>query len=323
MDGGLEAWDRDGLPLEPDGRACRGSLGRSSRSRCSRSLAPARRRGRADARAGGRLRLADRRRLAAARPRAGCSWSSAAGACGSSATAAAPARLPRHRRPRSRPTASAGCCRSPSRPTTRRSGPLLRLPDRRGPARRAAGARVPPLGDDPDRADPTGRIVWSTAARRGAPTTTAASSSSGPTGCCGSRPATAAAGNDSSATRATSASQLGKLLRIDPRPGNGGGYTIPADNPFGTAVWALRPAQPVPVLLRRPRHRRPLHRRRRPGHARGDRLGSASPTGLGRGADYGWSLPRGRRSRGRRACSPGASYLAPIFDYAQARHRAR
>src|SRR3954447_3712588 len=59
-----------------------------------------------------------------------------------------------------------------------------------------------PLGDlqvreyhqsaaNPDRADPTGRIVWSRPIS--AATTTVAPSSSGPTGCCGSRLATAVA----------------------------------------------------------------------------------------------------------------------------------
>ena len=46
------------------------------------------------------------------------------------------------------------------------------------------------------------------------------------------------------------ASPLGKMLRIDPRPGNAGTYTIPADNPFGTARVGLRAAQPVPLLVR-------------------------------------------------------------------------
>src|SRR5436190_7444693 len=32
--------------------------------------------------------------------------------------------------------------------------------------------------------------------------------------------------------------QLGKLLRIDPRASGSSSYTVPADNPYGTAVWA-------------------------------------------------------------------------------------
>ena len=83
----------------------------------------------------------------------------------------------------------------------------------------------------------TGRIVFR-ATHNEATTTTAARSSAGPTATCGSRPATAAAATTSPHHARDLASPLGKLLRIDPRPGNAGSYAIPADNPFGTAVWA-------------------------------------------------------------------------------------
>ena len=75
---------------------------------------------------------------------------------------------------------------------------------------------------------------------------------------------------------------LGKMIRIDPRPG--GGYSIPPDNPFRNRSGALprdlrvRGAQPVPVLVRPP-HAAPHHRRRGPGRDRGDRL---HPGALGR-----------------------------------------
>ena len=50
-------------------------------------------------------------------------------------------------------------------------------------------------------------------------------------------------------------SLLGKLLRIDPRPSGGQPYSVPADNPFvgkpgPRRDLQLRPAQPVPLLLR-------------------------------------------------------------------------
>ena len=50
---------------------------------------------------------------------------------------------------------------------------------------------------------------------------------------------------------------LGKLLRIDPRPSHGRPYSIPPDNPFAGGKGGrrrdlqLRPAQPLPLLLRR------------------------------------------------------------------------
>ena len=68
---------------------------------------------------------------------------------------------------------------------------------------------------------------------------------------------------------------LGKLIRIDPRPG--GGYDIPRSNPFVNRAGArgrdlrLRAAQPLPLLVR-PQARVARDRRRRPGRGRGDRL---------------------------------------------------
>ena len=68
---------------------------------------------------------------------------------------------------------------------------------------------------------------------------------------------------------------LGKLLRIAPKAG--GGYSIPRRQPVRQALGRarrdlrLRPAQPVPLLVRPP-HRRARDRRRRPGRVRGGRL---------------------------------------------------
>ena len=69
------------------------------------------------------------------------------------------------------------------------------------------------------------------------------------------------------------ASPLGKMLRIDPRAGNAGSYTIPAGNPFGTAVWAYGLRNPFRFSFDRGSGG-PGDRRRRPGPARGDRLGA-------------------------------------------------
>ncbi len=70
-------------------------------------------------------------------------------------------------------------------------------------------------------------------------------------------------------------SLLGKLLRIDPRPSDGRPYSVPADNPFvgraGTRRdLQLRPAQPLPLLLRQlARTAANRDRRRRPEPLRG------------------------------------------------------
>jgi glucose/arabinose dehydrogenase len=63
---------------------------------------------------------------------------------------------------------------------------------------------------------------------------------------------------------------LGKILRIDPRPGP---VRQPVRGPRGRPArdLGLRAAQPLAFLVR-PGHRRPVDRRRRPEHLRGGRL---------------------------------------------------
>ena len=110
--------------------------------------------------------------------------------------------------------------------------------------------------------------------------------------------------------------RLGKLLRIDPRHGR-------------RLDLRLRPAQPVALLLR-PQHRRPGHRRRRPGPLRGGRLRRgagrrrAAPTTAGtrtRGCTPtratprpaprpGPSCPSSSTRTARRARSPAATWCA-------------
>ena len=74
-------------------------------------------------------------------------------------------------------------------------------------------------------------------------------------------------------------SLLGKLLRIDPRPSGGRPYSVPADNPFvgkpgRERDLQLRPAQPLPLLLRHGDGEAAADRdrRRRPEPLRGARL---------------------------------------------------
>jgi hypothetical protein len=172
---------------------------------------------------------------------------------------------------------------------------------------------------DPDRADPTGRIVWST------PHSEAANHNGGqiqvgPDGLLWFATGDGGGSNDQFNHARDPASHLGKLLRVDPNPGNGGGYTIPADNPFGTAVWASG--------LRNP------YRFSFDVRVTGDLfIGDVGEgvreeidwalysEGLGRGADYGWSCLEGTVA-GPRACSPGASYLGPAWEYSQPPPRA-
>ena len=275
----------------------------------------------ADARAGGRLRLAGRRRLAAARPDAGCSWSSAAGACGSSATARkVRRRLPRHRRPgRDRRRARAAVDRLRARLRGLRA--LLRLPDRR--ASRAASCRC--ASTAARRTTPTApsRPAGSSGARRTPrrATTTAARSRSGRTGCCGSRPATAAAATISSTTRATaratSASCCGSIrtpataaatrspptTRSAPRSGRYG-----LRNPFrfsfdvrGTGDLLIGDV----------------------GEGKREEIDWAPYSeGLGRGADYGWSCLEGTLA-GAAGLQPGPELPGADLGVRRSSRRAR
>ena len=79
--------------------------------------------------------------------------------------------------------------------------------------------------------------------------------------------------------------------------------------------WAdggLRPAQPLALLVR-PQDGRPLHRRRRPERARGDRLPATSGAPP---ANFGWDSYEGSRSsRRRRRSTPPAPLVFPILEY--------
>ena len=114
-------------------------------------------------------------------------------------------------------------------------------------------------------------------------------------------------------------SQLGKLLRIDPRPGNGGGYTIPPENPFGTAVWASGLRNPFRFSFDRVSG--DLFIGDIGQDAREEIDWALAAEGLGQGADYGWSCREGSVT-GPTGCTPDANYLAPIWDYIQEAPRA-
>ena len=219
------------------------------------------------------------------------------------------AAVPRHLRPRPA-GGERGLLSVAFHPTTRKSGRFyVDYTDRNGDTRIVEYRR---RGDRP-RATRVARamLLASTSRTR---TTTAASSRSAPTASCTSAWATAAP----AATRRQRAQNLdtllGKILRIDPTPSGGGRTRVPADNPFvggarrAPEIWALRPAQPVALLVR-PRDRRPVDRRRRPGRRRGDRLRGARP---GAGANFGWNCFEGRAAID--AGKPAPDARAPVLD---------
>ena len=200
MTGGLVAWDARGLPLEPDGWACRGALIALACAVLARA-----RRGGAAARQGRRLRRARPTPPPAGRRQRACSSSEqrrarADRARRRGAGAAVPRRDPITRAP----TSERGLLSVAFAPDYATSGPLLRLPHRPTSGRgRDPGPRVPRSAAT-RRRRPGQRPAAAARSRTPTPTTTtAASCSSGPTASSGSAPATAAAATTSSATRRT------------------------------------------------------------------------------------------------------------------------
>ena len=114
-------------------------------------------------------------------------------------------------------------------------------------------------------------------------------------------------------------SPLGKLLRIDPRPGNAGSYTVPSGNPFGTAVWAYGLRNPFRFSFDRATGDLTIGDVGQSAREEIDWAPAAS--GLGRGGDYGWACREGTVA-GPKTCTVGANYIPPVFDYSQGSPRA-
>jgi hypothetical protein len=173
---------------------------------------------------------------------------------------------------------------------------------------------------DPDVAQPVGRIVWSQAHDEAA-NHNGGTLDFGPDGFLWFATGDGGGGNNQFGHARDLNSQLGKVLRIDPRPSGSLGYTVPAGNPFpGSAVWAFG--------LRNP-FRFSFDHRGTNDLFIGD-VGQDSreeidwvrfADRLGKGADFGWSCREGTVA-GPDACDPSATYVPPIFDYSQGSPRA-
>ena len=315
MDGGLEAWDRARPAARAGGRACRGSLG------ALLALGAARAAGAGGAAAAPALvpvgnfaapmyvAAPPRRHAAAVRGRA------RRASCGSCATARRSATpfLDISGRA-SRPTASAGCCRSPSRPTTRRSGRFyvyLTAASRGGElqVREYRRSAPTPTAPTPRRAD---RLAPD--ARPGAPTTTAASSQFGPDGMLWLATGDGGGADDQFGNAQRPRQPARQAAADRPAPGNGGGYTVPADNPFGTAVWAYGLRNPFRFSFDRATGDLVIGD---VGQGAREEIDFARADGLGRGAELRLEVPRGHARPAPAACSPAPAYVAPVFDYAQ------
>ena len=203
----------------------------------------------------------------------------------------------------SSPAASRACCRWPSRPTTRRAGCSTSTTPTRTATSRSSSTSAPPT-TRPIRT--RARQVLLHARRRGQPQRRPAAVRARQAALhrhrrrrWRRRPARPRA-----ATARTSATLLGKILRIDPKAGRRQAVHDPGRQPVpwqalrrAAGDLRLRPAQPVAVLVR-PLQRRDDDRRRRPGRVGGDQL---PREGQGRGRELRLARVRGRRAlRGRR-----------------------
>ena len=203
----------------------------------------------------------------------------------------------------STPTASAACSRSPSRPTTRRPGCSTST----SPASRTASsssASTTASAANPDVADRTGRIVW----RQDHPAT----NHNGGTIAFGRDGKLWLAPGDGAdqANAQTLSSPLGKVLRIDPHPGNADQYTVPSDNPYGTAVWASGLRNPFRWSFDRATGDLVIGD---VGDTAHEEIDFAPWPGLGRGANFGWPCREGLSSHSG-TCMAGA-LTDPVIDF--------
>ena len=169
-----------------------------------------------------------------------------------------------HERQRAR-----ACSRSRSRPTTRRAGsPTSSSP---APAARCRSTSTAARAD-PDAADPASRrLVHLDPAHGGRQPQRRPARSSGPTAACTSARATAAAPTTRRTTTPRTRARCSARSCASTRAARRRRTRVPADNPFGNAVWAYGLRNPWRFSFDRATGDL-VDRRRRPGPPRGDRL---------------------------------------------------
>jgi hypothetical protein len=160
---------------------------------------------------------------------------------------------------------------------------------------------------DPDRADPGGRIVWRQD-HPGGSNHNGGTIAFGPDGMLWLATGDGDVGGREGAQ--DTASQLGKLLRIDPRPGNAGEYTIPADNPYGSAVWAAGLRNPFRFSFDRGSGDLVIGD---VGEGAREEIDYVRAPGLARAANFGWPCVEGLVA-GPGACTSGPPYVEPAYE---------
>jgi glucose/arabinose dehydrogenase len=162
-----------------------------------------------------------------------------------------------------------------------------------------------------DRADPAGRIVYR-ATHNEESNHNGGQVEVGPDGYLWFATGDGGGGDDVHNHARDLSSPLGKVLRIDPRPGNAGSYGIPANNPFGTAIWAYGLRNPFRFSFDRGSGDLWIGDVGQGAREEVDRATVSG--GLGRGGDYGWACREGTVA-GPKGCTVSASYIPPVFDY--------
>jgi hypothetical protein len=116
--------------------------------------------------------------------------------------------------------------------------------------------------------------------------------------------------------------ELGKLLRIDPRPGPASDFTVPADNPFAApgdgavdTIWASGLRNPFRFSFDRETGDLVIGDVGEGSREEIDHVRRVD--GLGKGGDFGWrcfegSIPTPGLTP---ACTPREPYFPPVFDY--------
>jgi len=149
----------------------------------------------------------------------------------------------------------------------------------------------------------------------------------GPDGLLWAAPGDGGGGNDPPNNAQRLDTQLGKVLRIDPRPSANAGYSIPPDNPFAAqgdgaadTIWSTGLRNPFRFSFDRVTGDLWIGD---VGQSNREEIDFAPFSGrLGDGGDYGWRCREGSiRTPGVPACEPRGPYIAPFFDYDRAAGR--
>jgi hypothetical protein len=143
----------------------------------------------------------------------------------------------------------------------------------------------------------------------------------GPDGLLWAAPGDGGGGDDPLNNAQRLDTQLGKMLRIDPRPSANAGYSIPQDNPFAAqgdgaadTIWSTGLRNPFRFSFDRVTGDLWIGD---VGQGAREEIDFAPLSGrLGDAGDYGWRCREGSiRTPGVAACEPRGPYIAPFFDY--------